>query len=90
MKKLLTLLLLVCSTAYAEKWMEMPNEAGGKIILLAGECNNSRGKMVIATTPSGTNINGCWYYFAEMIHIVWQGGKTSSFNPNDFVYKESK
>lgn len=90
MKKLLALLLLVCSTAYADKWLEMPNEAGGKILLLSGECRSGKGHMVIATTPSGNNINGCWYFFADMIHVAWDNGRTSSFNPNDFTYKESK
>ena len=90
MKKLLALLLLVCSTAYADKWLEMPNEAGGKILLLLRECNGGNGKMVIATTPQGTNVNGCWFYFADMVHIVWSNGGTSSFDPNLFKVKESK
>lgn len=90
MKKLLALLLLVCSTAYADKWLEMPNEAGGKILLLLRECNDGRGKMVIATTPQGTNVNGCWFFFADMVHIVWGNGGTSSFDPNLFKVKESK
>lgn len=90
MKKLIAILLLVCSSAYADKWLEMPNEAGGKIILLPQECTGKKGRMVIATTPTGANVNGCWYYFADMVHIVWEGGKTSSFDPNSFTYKESK
>lgn len=90
MKKTILALLLVCSTAYADKWLEMRNNAGGKIILMTSECRSGKGKMVIATTPQGDNFNGCWYYFADMIHIVWENGKTSSFEPNDFQFKESK
>lgn len=90
MKKLITILLLVCSSAYADKWLEMPNKAGGKILLLTNDCKGGNGKMVIATTPNGDNVNGCWYYFADMVHIVWDSGSTSSFDPNNFVYKESK
>lgn len=92
MKKLL-LILLLCSTQAvgAEEWLEMPNQAGGKILLLQGKCRGGReGKMVIATTPAGPNVHGCWYFFAEMIHIAWDGGGTSSFSQDDFVYKRSK
>lgn len=91
MKKLILLGLLVCSVAQAETWFEMRNKAGGKILLLMEKCNGSEGRMVIATSPSGTNYNGCWYYFAEMVHIVWTDGgnvRTSTFDPNDFQKRE--
>lgn len=91
--KWLLLLTLWCGAANAEEWMEMANQAGGKILLLNGRCNSksgSEGRMVIATTPGGTNVNGCWYFFAEMIHIVWDTGSTSSFSPNDFNYRKTK
>lgn len=91
--KWLLVLLLFCSSVHADEWLEMPNQAGGKILLLNGVCNarpGREGRMVIATTPSGGNINGCWYYFADMIHIVWDNGNTSSFSPSDFTYRKSK
>jgi hypothetical protein len=87
------LLALWCGSVQAEEWMEMPNQAGGKILLLNGKCNSksgSEGRVVIATTPTGANVNGCWYFFAEMIHIVWDSGSTSSFSLNDFSYRKSK
>lgn len=91
MKKLILALCLFAGTAHADEWLEMPNNAGGKIILLNSKCSGKEtARMVIATTPQGANVNGCWYYFADMIHIVWQGGQTSSFNPTDFTYKQSK
>lgn len=92
MKKILICaLLLLSQSAWAEAWLEMANQAGGKILLLSGKCRGKEeGRMVITTTPSGDNLGGCWYYFADMVHIVWDNGKTSSFNPNDFTYKESK
>lgn len=90
MKKIILMLVLVCSTAYADKWAEMKNNAGGKIILTTTECRSGKGRMVIATTPQGDSINGCWYYFSDMVHVVWDNGKTSSFEPDDFTYKESK
>jgi len=91
MKKYILALMFASSIAHAEQWLEMPNNAGGKILLLSGKCKaGEKGNMVIATTPKGDNINGCWYYFADMIHISWENGKTSSFEPNDFSVRESK
>lgn len=87
-------LLLVCQIGYAaEEWLEMQNKAGGRILLLSGKCTgrgSENGRMVITTTPAGPNMHGCWYVFAEMIHIVWEDKSTSSFNPDDFVYKKAK
>lgn len=89
MKKLLLCLLLVTSSAHAERWFEMLNNAGGKIILLESSCGKTdNGKLVIATTPAGDNVMGCWYYFAEMVHIAWNNGSTSSFNPSDFTARK--
>ena len=96
MKKLIAgmaLLLPLVAGAATEEWMEMRNQAGGKILLLAHKCSlkgAEHGRMVIATSPSGPNTNGCWYVLADMIHIVWEGGGTSSFDPKDFDYKRSK
>jgi len=93
MKKFLLLLTLLCATAQAETWFEMPNKVGGKILLLSQKCSGNEGKMVIATSPQGTNANGCWFYFADMVHIVWLDGgeiKTSTFDPRDFQMKERK
>ena len=90
MKKLIFLCVLLANLAHADEWLEMPNKAGGKILLLNSKCSGKEtARMVIATTPEGDNVNGCWYFFADMIHIVWQGGQTSSFNPKDFTYRKS-
>ena len=90
MKKFIFALALVCGTANAETWFEMPNKIGGKIILTMGKCKaGDEGRIVIATSPDGANAMGCWYYFADMVHIVWNDGsvKTSSFDANSFVQK---
>lgn len=87
---LAALALAASPAAHAEKWAEMPNQAGGKILLLPDSCDDGRGRMVIATSSEGNSANGCWFLFADMIHIVWRGGKTSSFNPADFTMREKK
>ena len=86
------LALLLCGAAHAEEWMEMPNEAGGKILFLSNLCAESTtGRKVIATMKDGGTVHGCWYYFADMVHVVWigQGGKTSAFDPKFLVYRKS-
>ncbi len=91
MRALILALAIVSTPALADKWLEMPNQAGGKILLLPDRCTDTEnGRMVIATMPEGTNISGCWWFFADMVHIVWKGGKTSSFEPNAFTVRERK
>lgn len=95
MKKLIVgmALLLPLVAGAAEEWLEMRNQAGGKILLLSNKCDrkgSENARMVIATTPAGPNVHGCWYMFADMVHIVWEGGNTSSFETKDFDYKKSK
>jgi hypothetical protein len=93
MKKLLCALAFIACSVQAETWFEMPNKAGGKILLLMEKCSKSEGRMVIATTPDGTNVGGCWFYFADMVHIVWTDAgaiKTSTFDPKDFQMRERK
>jgi hypothetical protein len=92
MKKLIFCLLLVSSVCRAEEWMETINEAGGKILFLPALCTGSTtGRMVIATMRDGGTIHGCWYFFADMIHVVWigQNGKTSAYDPKTLTYKQN-
>ena len=91
MKKLLIALLLVCSAANAEKWGETRNGLGGKILLLMTTCDaKTDGRVAISTNPAGTNISGCWFYFSDMVHIVWTDGTVSSYDAGVFAVKESK
>ena len=94
MKKLILVLCLISGYAQADEWLEMANEAGGKILFLTEKCTESKdsGRMVIATTPNGVNVEGCWFYFADMVHVVWKGGgqRTSTFDPKYLVPKKSK
>ncbi len=92
MKKVLIGLMLVCGMAHADEWMETNNEAGGKILFLPTKCaGNDTGRTVIASGRDGSTLHGCWFYFAEMVHVVWtgQGGKTSAFDPKTLTYKKN-
>ncbi len=91
-KKILLACSLLAGHAQADEWLETINEAGGKILFLQVKCPDAEGKLVIATTPSGNTVNGCWYYFSDMVHVVWTDepmrGKTSAFEPKTLVYRK--
>jgi hypothetical protein len=93
MKKLIFCLLLANPIfSYAEEWMETVNEAGGKILFLSTLCTGSTtGRMVIANARDGTTMHGCWWFFADMVHVVWekQNGKTSAYDPKTLTYRKS-
>jgi len=93
-KRILVALVLVPLVGLAqEEWLELRNQAGGKILLLSGKCSRKgaeNGRMVISTTPAGPNLHGCWYVFADMVHIVWESGGTSSFETKDFEYRRER
>jgi hypothetical protein len=92
MKKLIFCLVLVTGVCRAEEWMETINEAGGKILFLSYACpEGTTGRKVIATMRDGGTIHGCWYFFADMVHVVWvgQNGKTSAYDPKTLSYRKS-
>lgn len=92
MKKLLLLLTLVSSLASAETWFEATNQGGGKIVLLLHKCSGSESRVVIAQLPSGDTSTGCWTYIADLVVVLWDNGnvRTSTYNANVFVMRESK
>lgn len=93
MKRLLILLVLLSGSAKAEQWLEAGNQDGGRILLLQSKCSNKSGetgRLVITNTSSGRNLTGCWYYFADMVHVVWADGTSYSYNKEIFTYKESQ
>lgn len=91
MHKFILALLFITPFAYAERWLESTNDAGGKIILLQTNCDNSgNGKLILASAPAGQTIRGCWYYFAEMVQVVYTDGTIYTYDPKNFIVKESK
>lgn len=81
MKKLLVILALLPTLAFAEVIASMPNQAGGKIVLTNEECRN-KGKVYESLrksyfyTPEGITGDGCWYLDDETIVVVWADTKT--------------
>lgn len=91
MKKLLLALALITPLAHAEKWLELINDAGGKMQLLQSSCDeSSKGRLILTSLKSGETIRGCWWYFAGQIHAVYSDGTTYAYNPSLFTLKEEK
>lgn len=88
-KMILALLLCISCSAHASWWFETANTAGGKILLLPTKCQGSEsGRLVIATTPTGATVHGCWYLFADLFHVLWNNGGASSYDPSIFEYRK--
>lgn len=91
MKTILLALALITPLAHAEKWLELTNDAGGKMILLQTYCDNTnKGRLILTSTSAGESIRGCWWYFAGQVHVVYTDGTTYAYNPNAFSLKEDK
>lgn len=94
MKKLLAVLCLVPSLAFAERWLEAPNNAGGRIVLLQTNCDGkdggTSGKLLISYMSNGQSLTGCWWYFAGMVQVVYGDGSTYAYKPEIFSIREDK
>lgn len=90
MKKLILLFVLLANPVLAEEWMETVNEAGGKIFFYSFRCaETGTGRQVISSRPTGSTIKGCWYYYSNMVHVIWESGNLSVFDPATLVYRKS-
>lgn len=83
--------MFITPFAYADKWLESSNDAGGKIVLLQNNCDNTgNGKLILASSKTGVSIRGCWYYFGGQIHVVYVDGTTYAYDPKNFIIREEK
>jgi hypothetical protein len=92
MNKLLITLMLVSGFAQAaEEWFESENESGGKIVLLNNVCENRPEaktlKRMYSAHKNGQTYWGCWNYWADQVHVVYDDGKSYTYNPEWFVRK---
>ena len=90
---LLATLLLTCSIAYAEEWLEAPNKNGGKIILTKTKCEKYPSlHFMMSTNPQGKSLTGCWGYFGGMVQVSYDDdeGGIYTYDINKFVVKEEK
>jgi hypothetical protein len=90
MNKLLITLMLVSGFAQAaEEWFESANESGGKIVLLTSECNSRPDQKTLrrmyAAHKTGATIWGCWNYWSDQVHVIYDDGQSYTYDPNLFV-----
>jgi len=95
MKKLLIALMLICGTAHAqEEWWESANESGGKIVLLGYECSSRPEqktlKRMYAAHKNGQTTWGCWNFWSDQVHVVYDDGASYTYDPALFVRKVKK
>lgn len=88
MNKLLLALCFVPLLAKADSW-DMPNQAGGKIVLTTTPCSDKPNQSVVfSTTRSGDTIFGCWFGAENFVMIVWSNGEVSTFPGTSFTYRK--
>lgn len=63
----------------------IPNQAGGNIVLTGAKHPTEDALIVMATVPSGEVFYGSWALVGKTtVMIIWENGKTSAFNGNQF------
>ena len=92
MKKLILMLTLLCGSAHAEEWLEIPNKLGGKIILTKTKCEKYPSLyFMISTNPQGKALTGCWTFLSGMVQVSYDDeGGIYTYDINKFVLKDDK
>lgn len=97
MKKLFATLAVLFSIAsfaqtrpdLANTRLELPNDAGGKIVLKFSVCEID-GRVfnglyeLYSYSSNGNTSMGCWTYTDKKIRVLWENGKQSIFEPSHF------
>jgi hypothetical protein len=91
-KKLLLALLLTCSLAHAEEWLEAPNKNGGKIILTKTKCSKYPALyFMLSTNPQGKSFTGCWTFMSGLVQVSYDDeGGIYTYDIDMFVLKDDK
>jgi len=88
MYKTAALLILLASNAYADR-LEMPNHAGGKIVLTENKCpGNPKLNASYSYTKEGLIYRGCWAFFDDRIFVATnssQGAVEVTYSLDDFT-----
>lgn len=95
MKKLFIILSLLYSTVFAaeyvEKWLELVQKDGSKVILHLDRCKKpGLGNVAMHVAPDNRVVAGCWVPIASVIYIDWVNGETMAYDHSLFQRKEYK
>jgi len=93
MKWLLLSLCLLAGTVHAEEWWESANTSGGKIVLLDSPCINrpeaTTMRRMFAAHKTGLTYWGCWNYWSDQVHVIYDDGQSYTYDPALFVRRTS-
>ena len=79
-------LVMAASSAHAEKWMEVNNKSGGKLILTTEPCKDKPAlRVMMSTAPNKPTLFGCWAYVAGQVHVVYDDGERYTYDPAAFT-----
>lgn len=79
-------LALAAGSAQAEKWLEVTNKSGGKLILTTEPCRDKPAlRAMMATAPNKPTIFGCWAYIAGEVHVVYDDGDRFTYPADAFT-----
>lgn len=92
MKKLFIVLCLMASPAYAEEeWWESLNKSGGKIVLTNEPCtvrpDAKTLKRMFTNHRNGETYWGCWNYWSDQVHVIYDSGDSYTYDPALFSRK---
>lgn len=79
--------VLSCQPAHAKSW-ELPNEAGGKIVITTRLCPNVVAPDLLEAysfATGGRVVQGCWSLIDGLVHITWDHGVRRVFRVEDFT-----
>ena len=82
--------LSTCSCAHADTW-QMPNEAGGQIVLTDRQCSAKYPRLfqMYARGPDGVTLNGCWALYDGYVHAVYDDRSEHTYDPKMFTKMET-
>ena len=80
MKKLLIALALIPTLTHAEALFELPNKAGGKIVLTDEYCRDNQHKLAYSVMANYPTLLGCWTADNSFVHIGWYDGDLRSYS----------
>ena len=88
MKTLILLHFGIAAIAANANTWELPNKSGGKIVATDRPCPKKGGEgllYVYSHIPSGEVLQGCWTVMDNTVVVMWNNGKMTVHNENDFT-----
>lgn len=66
--------------------MELTRYENEKVILYYRRCDQEEGRLAIYEAPKKKPVKGCWYTDLGSAQIIWENGKSNTFEFADFNF----